>query len=141
MRKYLFIIAFILFRISSFGQSISFDDLRQLTHKKDVNAFLTGRNMGFVKTNSIVPVDTYVKNEQTPNEEKIEYDKRGIGYSTKNSQYLKAIMKQIKYGLILKDEDKKGGHIFYQYGDTHLVITIDFYKNSEIDDHMSIVEK
>jgi hypothetical protein len=141
MRKYLFMIAALLFCLNTFGQSISFAELRQLTHKKDVNAFLTGKAIRFIKINSFVPVDTYIKNEQTPNEEKIEYDKRGIGYSTKNSQYLKAIMKQIKYRLILKDEDKKAGHTFYQYGDTHVVITIDFYKNSKTDDNMSIVEK
>jgi hypothetical protein len=130
-----------LFCLNIFGQSVSFADLRQLTHKKDVNAFLTGKAIGFVKIDSFVPVDTYIKNERTLNEEKIEYDKRGIGYSTKNRQYLKALMKQIKYRLILKDEDKKNGHTFYQYGDTHIVITIDFYKNPEIPDSMSIVEK
>jgi hypothetical protein len=66
MRKYLFTIPAMLFCLNIFGQSVSFADLRQLTHKKDVNAFLTGKAIGFVKIDSFVPVDTYIKNFYHP---------------------------------------------------------------------------
>ncbi|MEO3403215.1 hypothetical protein AAFN85_04885 [Mucilaginibacter sp. CAU 1740] len=80
-----------------------------------------------------------IKKELTPNEEIVDYDGKIVIYTSKNKAYIYELIKQIKYPLILKDGN--GPSIFYQYGNTHVMIMIDIYKKTDRGGSISINEK
>ena len=127
MKKTFLIFPCLLFYLQSHGQSITFDKLYNLLKEKDVKAYVTSKQLGFIKDNEAYPIDRYIKNPNTSNEELIGYDKKPmVEYRTSNLIFMNALIKQIKFPLILKDDDRK--QAYYQFGDTHLMIMINIDK-------------
>lgn len=129
MKKILSFIACFLLCLKSHGQSISFNNLLHILSEKDVEAYITSKPFSFVKNDGPFPEDRYFKNANTPNVEMIGYEKthHSVKYTTANKAFMIAVIKQIKYPLILKSDDPNSS-LYYQFGDTHMMITIDIYK-------------
>jgi hypothetical protein len=138
MKKLFLFIHCLICSISLYGQSLTFDNLHHLLKEKDPN-YLISKPFLFSKDARPYPVPRFIKNASTSNEELVDYDYRGAIYKSPNKTFINALIKQIKYPLILKDNN--GASVFYQYGDTHVTIMIDVYKTAGKGGNITITEK
>lgn len=129
MKKTLILSLFTLFYVQSYAQSVTFNTLLHILKEKDAKTYITSKPLSFTPYNGNYPLDRYVKNSNTPNVEMLEYEKKtpSVGYSTNNLTFMYALIKQIKYPLILKSDDPNSS-LYYQFGDTHMMIMINIYK-------------
>jgi len=133
MKRTFLLISCFLFCLKSYSQSVSFDNLLHLLSENDVKAYITSKPFNFVKDERPYYEDRYFKNANTVNVEMIGYEKahHSVKYTTANKAFMFTLIKQIKYPLILKSDDPNSS-LYYQFGDTHMMITIDIYnKKSE----------
>ena len=138
MKKLLLFGACLFCTANLYAQSITFDNLHHLLKEKNPN-YLLNKPFLFVTDTRPYPIPRFIKNASRPSEEVIDYDSRSATYTSRNKAYINTLIKQIKYPLILKDVN--GPSIFYQYGDTHVMITIDIYKKTGQSGSITIVEK
>lgn len=138
MKKLFLIIPCLICSVNLYAQSLTFDNLHHLLKEKDPN-YLIGKPFLFSKYDRPYPIPSFIKNASTPNEEIVDYDNRGATYKSPNKAFIDALIKQIKFPLILKDSN--GPSTFYQYGDTHVHIMIDVYKAAGKGGNITITEK
>lgn len=138
MKKLLLIIPCLLCGANLYAQSLTFDNLHHLLKEKNPN-YLTEKPFLFSKDDRPYPIPRFIKNKSTPNEEVVDYNYRGATYKSPNKAFIDALIKQIKFPLILKDNN--GTSTFYQYGDTHVTIMIDVYKTAGKGGNITITEK
>jgi hypothetical protein len=133
MKKFLLLIPCFLFCLQCHGQSFTFNQLLHLLKEKEVAKYVTSPTFQFLRDERPFPIDRYIKNGNSPDEEILDYDskKPSVGYSTRNLSFMYSLVKQIKFRQILKDDDPNGS-LYYQFGDTHMTVMINIYKKRSV---------
>lgn len=128
MKRILFFIAGALLSVSSYCQTLSFNDLEHLYKNKDAGSFLIAK--GFSITGKQKDLVFFSLNKNTNKEETVWVDPRGLIYHSYDSEYMLTLIKQVKkrYTLIIKDNGPPS--IFYQFGNTDINIMVNLHNQA-----------
>ncbi|MDO3628139.1 hypothetical protein [Mucilaginibacter sp. BT774] len=125
--KTLFSIVLVLFYMNVYSQTLSFEEIIHIRNHKDLKKYMTSKSFRFFsyQVEHEEDVQMYIINKGTDKEESIILRSQQISYQTKNSAFVKNLVKQIqsKYPIVTNYEDS-----IYRFGDTHTVITATIYK-------------
>lgn len=128
--KTLFTIVAVFFSFNAYSQTLSFAELVHLHSRKDAEKFLISKSFTSLRAPAYNGKNLeYVINSRTENEEEIDISgQSGIAYMTRNPDYVKFLLNQIKTKYHKVSGFDEPNFKFYQFGDPNFLITVNLEK-------------
>jgi hypothetical protein len=125
MKKLILILVFTAFHLSSYSQSLTFNDVLHVFKHQDPEVFLKTKHFDKQPKDGRL---VYYSNKSSLTKERFNYDPRGVSYETYDAKYLETFVAEIKkqYPQLIMDDDKISR--FYQFGNINTNIMLHISK-------------